>query len=88
MYSEFWFRKVVHGFRAPCRPDFCIFPNIFSTIIAGFNLHTKMCTVLHAPSGMRQITVRFAGVTPKLWGPQYATGFTSPFWPLEFGTGS
>jgi len=68
MYALYWFQKVVHKFRAPCRPDFRILPNIFSTIIAVFDLHTKMCTVSHAPSRMRHDNSEVRGCHSKIVG--------------------
>ena len=71
MYSVFWFQKVVHKFRAPCRPHFCILPNISSTIIAVFTLHTK-CLPFHTHP--TECGRQFAGVTPKLWGSSVCNG--------------
>jgi hypothetical protein len=49
--------------------EFCrVQPNIFSIITAVFFcLHTKLCISSHLLSRMRQIVVRFTGVTPKSW---------------------
>ena len=57
MYSVFWCQKVVHKFREPCGPHFHILPQYFQQNYAVFAFHTKLCTVSHEPSRMRQ-TVR------------------------------
>ena len=57
-------------------------PNVFSTIICVFSLNRKMftCTQHKVPN------TRFTG-NSRTMDVQNRTGFTSPFWCLEFGSG-